>query len=375
MKKMVIVTTVPQTINLILKGQPQFLSKIYDVTVITSHGSGFEDISRREGVEVVPVSMERGVSPLRDVFSILKMYLVLLKLRPDAIHSYTPKAGLVAMVAAKLARVPVRLHTFTGLIFPSKTGYKKNILLLVDRLIAKCATKVIPESEGVKKDLISAKVTGDDISVIGWGNIAGVDLDYFSLSAPQGGEGGLLRGVSSGNRQTFKFLYVGRLNRDKGIAELVKAFNQVEGKAELYLVGGIDSRPEDILLDEIKANPNIHLMGFQEDVRPYIARCDVLVLPSYREGFPNVILQAFAMATPVIATDISGCNEVVENGVNGWVVPARNVQALLTAMNEAVRASPNDLNAFGMRGHATVKQRFARQVYLEHLLLFYSQNI
>ena len=212
-KKLVIITTVPETLASILKGQPRFLNQHFNISLISSPESGVQRLSSAEDVPVYSVAMKRGISPLRDVVSIIKMFFLFRRLKPDAIHSYTPKAGLVGMIAGALSGVPVRIHTFTGLIFPTQSGFKQKLLIWADRLICLCATKVVPEGQGVKNDLSKFHITSKPMEVIGHGNIAGVDFEYFDIKKSSA-EGAILSqglGIAS---DCFVFCYVGRLNKD-----------------------------------------------------------------------------------------------------------------------------------------------------------------
>jgi glycosyltransferase involved in cell wall biosynthesis len=320
--------------------------------------------------------MTRGINVFKDIVSIIEMIGLLKKIRPNLIHSYTPKAGLVAMFSAWFCRIPVRIHTFTGLIFPSTRGLKKKTLIWVDRLICACATHIIPEGLGVRKDLENFRITRKPLLVIGYGNIAGVDTAYFSPMAS-----GVLESATELRRklaiepEDFLFCFVGRLNKDKGLAELMCAFRELPSIANLVLVGGVDpTAPVDAAtLAAIKSHPRVHQLGFLKDIRPALRAADVLVLPSYREGFPNAVLQAGAMELPVIATDINGCNEVIEPGYNGWLVPPRDAQTLSDAMRQAMQTSVHVRREMGQQARIRVEQRFERQQHWERMVAFYQE--
>jgi len=371
--RLVISTTVPETLNNILRDQPRFLRQHFDVVLVTSSGNGFDEL-KREDVPVYTIPMNRGISLLNDLVSVYRMIQLFLRLKPEIVHSYTPKAGLVCMLAAWFCRVPVRVHTFTGLIWPTELGMRRKLLKVVDRLICFCSTNIVPEGEGVLNDLKSAKITSKYLKVIGFGNIAGVDVDFFSRTALG------LECASKALQQycgieddNFVFVYVGRLNRDKGLQVLLPAFTELPTNCHLVVVGGIDSEapvdPESMEL--LKSHPRIHWLGFQRDTRPAIIMSNVLVLPSYREGFPNVLLHAGAMELASIATDISGCNEIITPGYNGWLVPVKDVQALVNVMMIANNTSPADLELMGKSARERVVQRFERAAHWERLLDFY----
>ncbi|WP_405420686.1 glycosyltransferase family 4 protein [Marinobacter flavimaris] len=364
---LVIVTTVPETLATILRGQPAFLNQYCSIVCVTSPGPMLENVKEHEGVSVLEVPMNRGISPFKDLVSIFRMWQALRRLQPDVVHSYTPKAGLVTMLAAFLAGVRVRIHTFTGLVFPTSNGFKRKVLVAIDRLICAAATKVVPEGEGVAADLRANGITSKPLIVIGNGNIAGVDTRHFrpDTCLPLQHEG-------SG---AFTFCFVGRLNRDKGLQELVSAFTSLEGESALLLVGDLDSTaPVDkVTLDHIQSHPRIQATGFLEDIRPALKACDVLVLPSYREGFPNVVLQAGAMGKPVIASDINGCNEVVENDFNGWLVPPSDESALAERMAHVMSLSPDQRVRLGNNARARIVERYEQTAYRRKLFEFYRE--
>lgn len=368
--KIIIATTVPTTVRYILSGQPKYLSKYFDVTLVSSGGEKLTEIAKAESVSSHEVNFRRKISPLHDIFAIFQMIIVILKVKPDIVHSYTPKAGLVSMIAAFICRVPVRVHTFTGLLFPTSSGIKRRILCYVDRLICFCATKIVPEGNGVKKDLIENNVTRKVLNVIGHGNIAGVDTSYFKKSAVIK-EVEVLKAKLKIPKQGFVFCFVGRFAHDKGFNELIEAFCNLPKEAHLLLVGTQDERTplEGRVLDIILSHPRIYRTGWVEDVRPPMSFSDVLVLPSYREGFPNTPLQAGSLELPSIVTDINGCNEIIEDGVNGWIVAARSSDELAFAMFEAMH-SPN-LKNLGTEARNRIKLKFERAVYREKLKEFY----
>lgn len=371
-RRIVIVTTVADTVNFILYDVVKKLTAHFDVSVVCNDPEKLKNI---EGVSTYSVPMRRGISPFYDVLSIFFMVKVFLKIKPDIVHSYTPKAGLVAMFAAFLSRVQRRVHTFTGLIFPSVPGVKGYILKLVDRAVVGFSTVGVSESQGVRNELLRGGVISSKAQspIIGNGNIAGVDVDYFDpakLSILKDGNNIIDEFLLHG---CFVFCYVGRLNRDKGIKELVESFRELPIDSRLLIVGAVDysSPPDTASMAEIESNPRIHMVGFKSDIRGCLAACDVLVLPSYREGFPNVVLQAMAMKCPVISTDVSGANEVVVNGMTGWLVPIRDIEGFRDAMLEAFRSSRNLLSVMGNNGRNTIIDRYDREGYISALIEFY----
>jgi glycosyltransferase involved in cell wall biosynthesis len=374
MKRILISTTVPETLATILKRQPHFLAQHFQVALATSPGEAFSQVADNEGLAIYAVPMTRGISILNDLASVVRMARVLRQLEPDVVHSYTPKAGLVTMLAAWLCRVPVRVHTFTGLIFPTSTGFRKKLLIWIDRLICACATHVVPEGQGVKQDLERFRITHKPLRVIGHGNIAGVDTEYFSPVACGVEEMATeLRNRLAIEKGAFLFAFVGRLNKDKGLAELMHAFNSLPINAHLVVVGGLDqAAPVDAsTLAAIALHPRVHSLGFLKDIRAVLCMSDILVLPSYREGFPNVILQAGAMTLPVVATDINGSNEIIQPGNNGWLVPPRDPKALGNAMRHAMDVSADFRGEMGLLARVRVQRCFEQKEHWERMVEFY----
>ncbi len=372
-RRLLIVATVPQTLATILRDQPRFLSHYFDVQLATSEDAYFNDVIS-EGVPVHVVKMVRRISVLKDLISLWDMYRLLRRIRPDIVHSYTPKAGLVSILAAFLTRVPVRVHTFTGLLWPTASGFRKKLLMAMDRLLCFCATHVVPEGLGVQDDLIYGAITHKHLQVIGYGNIAGVDVAHYCRDADGVGlSSSILREELCIQASQFVYIYVGRICRDKGLAELMSAFAALPDHCRLLIVGDFDtSDPVSVATKHAFQNDRrVHLLGFQRDIRPALGLANVLVLPSYREGFPNILLQAGAMSLPAIVTDISGCNEVIEPGFNGWLVPPADAMSLHNAMRRVLDIDCDSLSEMGGSARARIVDRFDRYGYWTRLLHFY----
>ncbi|AOZ98532.1 glycosyltransferase family 4 protein [Flavobacterium commune] len=347
--KIIRTSTVALSLDFLLKGQLAFLNQYYEVVAVSGEDEHLRAVAQRERVRTIPLQMQRIISPLKDLVSLWQLYWLFKKEKPQIVHSITPKAGLLSMIASKLAAVPVRMHTFTGLIFPSKSGFLQQLLIFMDRLLCSCATHIYPEGQGVRNDLIKYKITSKPLQVIANGNVNGIDTTYFSKEQISGdGQESLKKDLGIAEND-FVFVFVGRLVGDKGINELVQAFKQFvvsssgvensskKSQTKLLLVGSLESDLDPLqeeTLREIETNKNIISVGFQKEVRSYFAIADCLVFPSYREGFPNVVLQAGAMGLPAIVTDINGSNEIIMDGENGIIIPSKNTIALQKAMSK-----------------------------------------
>ena len=338
-KKLIRVTTIPNSLGKLLTGQLHYMSKYYDVIGVSSGGSALEDVRKQEGVPVIAVELTRKITPIKDLKSVYGLYKIFKKEKPFIVHSHTPKAGTAAMLAAKLAGVPHRLHTIAGLPLLEATGTKRTILNLVEKITYACATKIYPNSFGLQDIIIKEKFTRKDkLTVIGKGSSNGIDTNHFNPDLYSAADNLKLRTELGFAPEDIVFTFVGRLVADKGINELILAFKKlaaIKKNVKLLLVGTFETELDPLnkaSLDYIYNNDTVLGIGWQEDVRPYFAISDALTFPSYREGFPNVVMQAGAMKLYSIVTDINGCNEIIQEGVNGTIIPVKDADALYAKM-------------------------------------------
>lgn len=375
--KIIRTSTVPTSLDTFCRGLLRELHEQegYEVVAVSSPGDEMCEIEKREGVRTVAVPMERHISPFKDMKSLLGLIRAFRHEKPTMVHSITPKAGLLCMMAAWVCRVPVRLHTFTGLVFPTATGLMQKILILTDRLTCACATHIVPEGEGVKNDLIKYRITKKPLKVLGHGNVRGIDLEYYNPNLPE------VRTEAAKLRKPgiFTFAFVGRIVRDKGINELVEAFerlNKENSATRLLLVGrqepDLDSpKPETLAI--IDKNKAIEAVGGQADVRPWLAASDALVFPSYREGFPNVVIEAGAMGLPSIVTDINGSREIIIEGRNGTIIPPHDSDAIYLAMKNMM-ADTHKTAEMGANARPLIASRY-EQSYVRQCLKDYYKEI
>lgn len=376
--KIIRTSTIPDSLNIFCKGLLRELQENdgYEVVAVSSPGDALLEVESREGVRTYAVSMNRHIAPLKDLKSLWGLIRVFRKEKPDMVHSITPKAGLLSMIAAWICRVPVRLHTFTGLVFPTAIGFTKKILIFTDKLTCACATHIIPEGEGVKNDLTNYNITKKPLKVLGFGNIKGIDLKHFDANLPEvKSKADLIR-----NNDLFTFVFVGRLVGDKGINELVDAFKKLNisyPKTRLILVGGMEQNLDPLkqeTLDEINQNTAIEAVGPQSDVRPWLVASDAFVFPSYREGFPNGVIEAGAMGLPSIVTDINGSREIVVEGKNGVIVPPRDKEALYGAM-ELFLTDKDMTNSLSANARDLIASRFDQGFVRKCLKEYYKEII
>ena len=377
MKKILRITTVPISLRNLLKGQPKFMSQYYEVVGITSPGEEIKDVVNDEGIRVIEVEMTRTISPIKDLVSLWKIYKLIKKEKPFIVHSHTPKAGTLGMMAAKLAGVPNRLHTIAGLPLLVATGAKRKLLDFVDKITYACATKIYPNSLGLKDIIIQNGYTKPSkLKVIANGSSNGIDVNHFSIENISEETKTTLREELNIIEDDIVFVFVGRLVTDKGINELISAFKKLSAdyqNIKLLLVGTFESELDplhDSTLNEIESNNNINNVGWQTDVRPYFAISNVLAFPSYREGFPNVVMQAGAMELPSIVTNINGCNEIIKGGVNGLIIPPKDENELYLAMLNIIE-NPSKQKELANASRKMICDNYQRQVIWEALLQEY----
>lgn len=373
MKKILRVSTVPISLNSLLKGQLKMLSENYEVVGVSSPGKELEEVQQREGVRIISLPMKRHISLGNDFISLMRMIYILIRERPAMIHSITPKAGLISMLGGWITRVPVRMHTFTGLLFPTAIGLKKKLLIWIDRLTCACATHINPEGNGVKQDLINYRITKKTLKIIANGNVNGIDLDYFRCTPEV-----MKKADEYRKGETFTFCFIGRMVRDKGLNELIAAFVQLYEKyrhVRLLLVGPFEQNLDPIKQDVaelIRHHEAILFMGFQKDVRPFLAASDAFVFPSYREGFPNVVLQAGAMGLASIVTNINGSNEIIIQDINGCIIPPRSERILYEVMEYFV-THPSIVQDMGKHARNLVLKRYDQKLVWKALLKEYNE--
>ena len=345
-QKIIRITTVPISLEKLLSGQLQFMSSFYKVIAVSAQKENLERLGKKQEIEVFPLEMTRKITPFKDIFAVIKLYFFLKKTRPFIVHSHTPKAGIVGMLAAKLAGVPHRLHTVVGLPLLEVTGIKRRVLDAVEKFTYGCATMVYPNSFGLKKIILDNNYCDSKkLKVLANGSSNGIDTAYFNPELYTEEQNLRLENELGIQTDDFVFIFVGRLVKDKGINEMVSAFELLQkenSSLKLLLVGDYENDLDPLnpkTVESINTNSSILAVGFKNDVRPYLAIANVLVFPSYREGFPNVVMQAGAMGLPSIVSDINGCNEIIIEQENGLIIPVKDEMAIFLAMKKMVTNS------------------------------------
>lgn len=332
--KLIRMTAHSQTLGL-LKGQLGFLQREMDVIIVAKDTGNLKQLAESEGVQYRDIEMHREISVINDLKSLYRLIKLFRKERPDIIHANTPKGALLGLLAARLSGVKKRIYNVNGLRFETAKGNFRRLLILMEKIACACATKVIPQSNGVANILLKERITRKPLKVILNGSGNGVDVNHFDPNLSE------IKETAKRIRNDFKgvvFVFIGRLVGDKGVNELVEAFDRLSEKypdVRLDLVGEREDQLDPIkdnTMSLINQNDRIIEYGNQNDVRPFLSASDIFVLPSYREGFPNVVLEASAMGLPVIVSDVNGASDAIENGINGIIIPKGDSEALYKAM-------------------------------------------
>ena len=379
MPRLLHVLTVPESL-LFLRGQARWMrAQGFDVSVVTSPGEGVEEFEAEEGVRVYRLPMQRAITPGKDLVALAKLTAHVRALKPDLVHSHTPKGGLLGMLAARASGVPSRVYHLRGLILETAQGARRALLESTERTTMALAQRVLCNSHTLRTQALDLGLCPPEkLVVLGAGSGNGVDAEgrFNPASLPPGTREAVRAelGVPQG---ALLFGFVGRLVGDKGVHELQAAWERLRTRlpdAHLLLVGRFEERDPvaPTARRALEADTQVHLAGFRADTPRLYAAMDVLALPTYREGFPNVPLEAAAMRLPVVSTRVPGCLDAVEDGVTGLLVPARDDVALERALLRYGEDAGLRLE-HGAAGQARVRRLFQRERVWEGILATYQE--
>lgn len=362
-KKFFIVTTIPGSLDF-FKGQLRLLNDNFQVSAISSQNDRLKQFGAEEGIPTIHIPMERPVSLWKDPISLMRFIALFAATRPHIVHGNTPKGSFLSMIAAWLTRVPVRIYMCHGLRYQGYQGGMRRLLMAMERISCRCATRVIAVSHGTKNTLLNDSICPPEkLTIVGDGSAGGIDLTLFNRDKIAPAKE-ITELIPAGD---FKFCFVGRIVKDKGINEMIEAFSHLcdeRGDISLVMVGPFEDAENPIdhaTRETLRNHPKIHLFGSKSDVKPYIVACDMLLLPSYREGLPTVPIEAGALSVPTIATDIPGCNEVVINGKNGYLVKPRDPKSLFEAMKLAVDSRDSAIIKMGQTAREMVEAKYEQK--------------
>lgn len=376
--KILRITTVPLSLAVLLKGQLRFMKSIgFEVVAASSPGSEVADVEAFEGVKHHAFPLTRAITPFIDLVALIKLTGFLRREQFTIVHTHTPKAGLIGMLAAWRAGVPVRMHTVAGIPWMESKGLKRWLLRFVEKVTYASAHQIYPNSLGLAEFIKEERLCSPKkLKVIGSGSSNGINTSYFQPDRVSKTKQDLREewGIPE---KAFVFVFIGRLVGDKGIHELATAFQEVLKKhshVRLLLVGPFEDERDPVNSETktfLKNTSQIMLTGFQKDVRPFLKMADALVFPSYREGLPNVPMQAGAMELPAIVTNINGCNEIIEHKVNGLIVPVKDAVTLTNAMVDLLE-NQSLYDRLQRNSRARIVERYEQQhvwesIYQEYL--------
>jgi glycosyltransferase involved in cell wall biosynthesis len=375
MIKLCIISTIPTTIKAFFGNQLKFLQdNDYDITVITSSAVSAQDFGKEfpEWVKLHTVKMSRTISPLEDLRAFREISKLIEQGDFDIVQYVTPKAALLGSLASWRAKVPVRLYLMWGLYYITQTGFKKFVFKTVERIVCKCSTAIAPDSKGnVKLAVEEGLCKADKIAVVGHGSANGVNTERFDPDklVPFRDE---IRKKYAIPLDAFVFGTIAAIVGDKGINELIAAFMEIAEKypnAYLLYVGQTAEKdpvdPE--TLKQIDNHKRIIHVGWQAEPEKYMAAMDVFVLPTYREGFGVVNIEASAMRLPVISTDVPGPQESIVNGETGILVPAKEIAPLIDAM-KTLLGRPMYIKKLGVAGRKRVQEYYEQKILWQAIL-------
>ena len=343
---------------------------MYDLTLIANL-QGQTDLSDwlPDSVDVVDIPIYRNINLYKDIKALLLLVFFFYKTNFSIVHSVTPKAGLLTMIASWIVRIPFRVHTFTGQVWATKKGIWRWVLKYLDRLIGVLATKILVDSHSQRNFLLENRVIKNSGSfVLGEGSISGVDSDRFKIDAIARKK---IRSDLGVTHSTIVLLFLGRLKREKGVLELAKSFSVLKGNFQDTILLFVGSDEEE-LKTELEKVEGVRLLPFTKNPEHYMAAADILCLPSYREGFGSVVIEAAACGIPSIGTKIYGLSDAIVDGETGILVTAKSVSELQVAMQLLIE-DKSLRQKMGRAAHARALDKFPQSYLTEELMLFYKK--
>ncbi|WNC69655.1 glycosyltransferase family 4 protein [Thalassotalea nanhaiensis] len=370
MIKVGLIASSPATFKAFILPFINALEKEYQVHVIANFNAQEMNELFSKNIIMHPLELERNPNPIKDLIVLFKLNKILRDNKINIVHTFTPKAGLIGQLASYFSGAKFRFHTFTGQVWATQKGWKREVLKLFDKLIANLATYTLVDSPSQKDFLLKNKIIKEHKSkVLGEGSISGVNLTKFQHSVE---ERYALREKLGLSCEQFVFLFAGRLKKEKGVPELLAAFKKLIQKYEATLViVGVD---EENLLPALNDTPNVIFCGFSSNINHYFSMADLLCLPSHREGFGNVVIEAAACGLPTLASNIYGLSDAIEDGYSGVLHQVKNVQSIYSNMVKLI-TDRERLHSFSINGLKRVESKFSEPIIVKEFVDFYSSEI
>ena len=374
MPKLLRITTAPLSLRSLLPNQMRFMQENgFEVVMVSSDGREWPDLVKNERCRHHIIPMEREIAPFSDLRSLWRLYRFIRKERPDIVHSHTPKAGLLAMLAAKFAGVKIRIHTIAGLRFMTVKGFKRKLLVFMEKLTGSAATHIWPNSHSLFNYITAQKlVNKTKMQVIGHGSSNGVDLNRFSTKVLLPEKIETVKQRLQYDESCFYLLNMGRIVKDKGIDELMYAFSRVhqsDPRLRLIVLGHFEDELDPISDEARKifsSHPAIIHIDWSDDVEYFMHLSQLMVHASYREGFPNTLLQAGAMECPIVCSAIEGSVDIVTDQETGLLFKAGDGKDLLSKLRYAL-SHPEKMKKMAETLRKKVENNFSQQ-YLHQCL-------
>lgn len=341
--KLVRITTAPISMRLLITGQPAYMKQAgFDVTLISAEGNDWNFIPHLNDYNVHKVDMARQIDIKKDIKALFALIRLFRKIKPHIVHTHTPKAGLLGMLAARISGVPVRIHTLAGMPLMTASGMKRKILFQTEKLTFSASNETWPNSKLLYRYIIDHKmISSDKAHIILNGSSNGIELHRYNPKNIDQERIAAIKKQYNISDEHFCFLAVGRMVNDKGIKELLTSFLHLyksNPNIRLILLGPFETADalDEITVQTIKSHSAIVHIDWSDEVEKFMFLSQCFVHASHREGFPNVVLQAGAMGIPVICSDIPGNIDIVENEQEGTVFPVKNQQSLQAAMQHVM---------------------------------------
>lgn len=365
----------PHAFHGFFDGQLRYLSSNFEVFGLANKGEWIRKTEECEGIKIFENNIERNISPLKDIVSFFKTAHILKKLKPDMIHANTPKVGLVGILAGKFAGIKTRVYMCHGLRYQGASGIFKRILMFCEKITCKTATHVICVSHSVRESLLKDGICSlNKTFVVRQGSVCGCKEEMLNYILDQNIAQKIKMQLGILDDGSFIFCFIGRIVLDKGIKELVSAFKNLSddcNKVHLIIVGSIDSDNSPTLTETLKtieSTTNIHHVGWQDDIKPFITISDVIVLPSYREGLSTTLIEAGALGKPAITTNVTGCKDIIKNKYNGLLIDSPHekdtteiISQLERSMKSLYKAPKETLSQYGNNAKYFIKENFDKK--------------